>query len=253
VPGADQPRFTSPLRVPKTAELIAAALRRQIVRGELDDGDVLPPETALMEQFAISRPTLREAFRVLESEALITVHRGSHGGARVHKPDIEVAGRFTGLVLQARGTTVADVLCAHALIGAQCARLLTERRTSGDLERLRLAAGGTDGQRESSSNFPHQFHALVVQLCGVDTMQVLEGLLRHVIERASVWKICADRGASDGPANRHAPDDSHRRLVEHVAAGDVDAAEDLWRRHLLDSTNDVTESSAGTATVELLF
>src|SRR5439155_5195777 len=65
------------VRVPKTAELVAAHLRRQIVRGELKEGDALPPETALMEQFNVSRPTLREAFRVLESEALITVRRGS--------------------------------------------------------------------------------------------------------------------------------------------------------------------------------
>ncbi|EIV96383.1 transcriptional regulator, partial [Frankia sp. QA3] len=59
------------VRVPKTAELVAAHLRRQIVRGELHEGDALPPEAVLMEQFGVSRPTLREAFRVLESEALI--------------------------------------------------------------------------------------------------------------------------------------------------------------------------------------
>ncbi|MCK9903482.1 GntR family transcriptional regulator, partial [Frankia sp. Cpl3] len=52
------------IRVPKTAELVAAQLRRQIVRGELVEGDALPPEAVLMEQFGVSRPTLREAFRV---------------------------------------------------------------------------------------------------------------------------------------------------------------------------------------------
>ncbi|MCK9921275.1 GntR family transcriptional regulator, partial [Frankia sp. AgPm24] len=39
------------VRVPKTAELVAAHLRRQIVRGELHEGDALPPEAVLMEQF----------------------------------------------------------------------------------------------------------------------------------------------------------------------------------------------------------
>src|SRR5438445_51107 len=109
------------VRVPKTAELVAAHLRRQIVRGELKEGDALPPETALMEQFSVSRPTLREAFRVLESEALITVRRGSHGGARVHVPNGDVAARYAGLVLQFRETTLADVLEARAVIEPPCA------------------------------------------------------------------------------------------------------------------------------------
>ena len=37
----------TPVRVPKTAELVASHLRRQIVRGELKEGDALPPEAAL--------------------------------------------------------------------------------------------------------------------------------------------------------------------------------------------------------------
>ena len=40
-----------------------------------------------MGQFGVSRPTLREAFRILEAEALISVRRGSRGGARVVAPD----------------------------------------------------------------------------------------------------------------------------------------------------------------------
>src|SRR2546423_893707 len=70
------------VRVPKTAELVARALRRQIIRRELGQGEALPSESALMEQFGVSRPTLREAFRLLESESLIEVRRGVRGGAR---------------------------------------------------------------------------------------------------------------------------------------------------------------------------
>ena len=73
----------TPVRVPKMAELVAARLRRMIVRGELVEGDALPSETALMEEFAVSRPTLREAFRVLESESLINVRRGARGAGPV--------------------------------------------------------------------------------------------------------------------------------------------------------------------------
>ena len=68
-------------RGPRAAALVAAYLRRQIVEGNIQDGDELPSEAVLMEQFDVSRPTLREALRVLESEGLLTVRRGSVGGS----------------------------------------------------------------------------------------------------------------------------------------------------------------------------
>src|SRR5215469_13170744 len=88
------------VRAPKTSELIAAQLRRQIVRGAVKPGEKLPPETRLMEQFGVSRPTIREAFRILETERLITVRPGSRGGAQVVAPDPTVAARYVGLLLQ---------------------------------------------------------------------------------------------------------------------------------------------------------
>ena len=97
------------VRVPKAAELVAADLRRQIIRGELSEGDALPPESELMVRFGVSRPTLREAFRVLESENLIAIRRGARGGARVQPPGREVAARYAAFTLEYRGVTLRDV------------------------------------------------------------------------------------------------------------------------------------------------
>src|SRR3954452_17953247 len=126
----------APVRVPKTAELVASHLRRQIVRGELKEGDALPPEGALMEHFGVSRPTLREAFRVLESEALISVRRGARGGARVHAPDGDVAARYAGLVLQVRGATLADVYAARKAIELAALEAPKHRRSDAGLKPL---------------------------------------------------------------------------------------------------------------------
>jgi GntR family transcriptional regulator, transcriptional repressor for pyruvate dehydrogenase complex len=87
--------------------LLAARIRGQIVRGELKEGDRLPSEIELMERFGVSRPTLREAFRILEAEDLISVKRGSRGGARVTQPSLSVAARYVGLLLQLQGATTA--------------------------------------------------------------------------------------------------------------------------------------------------
>src|SRR4029450_10781895 len=88
---------------PKAAEVVAAELRRQIVTGRLKPGDKLHPENVLTAEFEISRPTLREALRLLESESLITISRGKHGGARVSSIDLGSAARQVGVFLQLQG------------------------------------------------------------------------------------------------------------------------------------------------------
>src|SRR2546423_9905179 len=97
------------LRAPKTAELIASYIRGQVVRGDLQTGDSLPSETVLMEMFGVSRPTLREAFRILEAESLISVRRGARGGAPGGAPGIPVAARYVGLPLPMSRAATADV------------------------------------------------------------------------------------------------------------------------------------------------
>ena len=65
---------------------IADELRGLIVSGELADGASLGREPDLVERFGVSRPSLREALRILETEGLIRVVRGLHGGVVVQSP-----------------------------------------------------------------------------------------------------------------------------------------------------------------------
>lgn len=74
------------VRVPKTAELVVKQIRNAIIRGELADGDMLPAEAHLIAGCEVSRPTVREAVRILESEGLVTVARGARGGRRSAHP-----------------------------------------------------------------------------------------------------------------------------------------------------------------------
>src|SRR3954469_8871331 len=123
-------------KVPKTAELVARRLRQQIVAGLLAEGDSLPSEVALTETLGVSRPTLREAFRVLEAEQLISVRRGARGGARVHAPNADVAARYAGFGLEHQTTTLAGVFAGRGLLDSPCAALLARNRPDADLHEL---------------------------------------------------------------------------------------------------------------------
>src|ERR1700712_971581 len=119
------PQATSgAVRSPKTAELVAQTLRKMIVDGQLTDGDFLPYEADLMTHFQVSRPTLREAVRVLESDRLVEVRRGSRTGARVRVPGPEIVARPAALLLALSGTTLGDVMTARIGIEPYAARPL---------------------------------------------------------------------------------------------------------------------------------
>lgn len=243
------------LRVPKMAELVAAQLRRKIVRGELAEGDALPAETALMEEFAVSRPTLREAFRVLESEALISIRRGARGGARVQIPEGTVAARYAGLVLEYRGTTLKDVYDARTVLEAPCAGMLAQRRTEEDLERLRAAVAEAEGLMDDPSAFIRahmEFHALVVELSGNQTLTVLNGMVRHIIDQANWSHVDLDAGTPENVRANRKGFRAHVALVDLVAERKAEAAEELWRVHLEEAENYLLQNRSMKTVLDLL-
>lgn len=248
-----EPQLT--FRVPKTAELVAQRIRRQIIRGELSEGESLPSETALIEQYGISRPTLREAFRVLEAEQLISVRRGARGGARVHAPRAVVAARYAGLVLEFEGATLADVYEARVLVESPCAALLAKRRTAADL--ARLWAGVEHGEalvddRPRLIRHHTEFHALVVELAGNHTMNLLNGILRQIIDTANIRRVDVDPADSSHDRAFGHGVKAHRKLVELIEAKDVERASALWTKHLVEANSYLLQLPGATTVVDLL-
>src|ERR1700722_14195902 len=133
---------------PKAAEVAVAALRRRIILGLLAEGDALPSEDDLMIELGVSKPTLRQAIRILESESLVTVRRGARGGMHVSVPRIETAAGYAATVLEFRGTTISDLFEAAAALEGHCAAMLARSRNIEQLERLRTAAAAEAAVRD---------------------------------------------------------------------------------------------------------
>lgn len=112
-------------------------LKRQIHSGLLLPQEKLPAERQLSDDFGISRVTLREALRVLETERYIVVRRGAHGGAFVTDEDrlAEIAKRRITRE-PASAMRVLEFLCANEL--AACSHAV-ERRALPELKRMRHA------------------------------------------------------------------------------------------------------------------
>jgi DNA-binding FadR family transcriptional regulator len=229
------------LRAPKTAELIASYIRGQIVRGDLKAGDSLPTETVLMEMFGVSRPTLREAFRILEAESLISVRRGARGGARVVAPDIAVAVRYVGLLLQLGGTTIADVYEARTLLESAIAGLLATGRSRQDLDDLNGCVRDLVALAEGDEHFKdadawsratRQFHDLVLERAGNRTLCVQAKLLRGIVAMHLSPAVVRTGDQPDTQDQFRRLVRSYRKLILLVDARDAGEAERHWRAHL---------------------
>jgi DNA-binding FadR family transcriptional regulator len=112
-------------RIPKGADIVASDLRRQIVTGAIGEGDPVPTEGALMEHYGLSRPSVREALRVLEAEHLVQLVRGAHQGGRARRPNIGTAIWQTGLLMERLGCTVGQLAEAQLIIERCASRMLT--------------------------------------------------------------------------------------------------------------------------------
>jgi DNA-binding FadR family transcriptional regulator len=225
------------VRIPKAAELVASRVRRAIATGEMKDGDSLPSETELMGKFKVSRPTVREGIRILESEGLIRVSRGARGGGRVVGPDHGIVARAAALALQTQGVTIADLYEARTLIEPPAARLAAERRPQEAGHALRAYNAqqlAVVSEETAVARAIAGFHKLLLEECGNGTLAVLGLALHDVFERALVasTRMRAPLPEPDRLRRLRFGFSSHTKLVELIAAGDGPAAEQHWKAHL---------------------
>ncbi len=216
------------------ADLVAQRIRQQIVRGELRDGDWLPTEPELIERFGVSRPTLREAFRLLEADSLVRVRRGPPGGAQVSIPGPEAAAPIFSLLLALQETTVEDVYAARMVIEPPAVRRLAEHGSDTDHEvlaaELERVAAALDGPFGSATV---RFHQQIVRLSGNRTLSTVVTLLGEIMSRhiAAVYDETPLEGTAQAESNRRALR-SYERLVELIRDRDGDGAERHWVEHM---------------------
>jgi DNA-binding FadR family transcriptional regulator len=219
---------------------VARRVRRAIVMGELRTGDSLPSEGQLLEDFQVSRPTIREAIRILESEGLISVSRGARGGARVAAPDSDVVARAAGIALQTRGATIQDVYEARLIIEPPAARMAAERRPKEAAAMLRVHVDQEFAITTNAVAITQaiaDFHRILMEECGNTSVGILALALKGVFERAlqASQRIRPPVELPERQAQLRKGLKSHRKLVELIEAGDGDGAEAHWRLHMVNA------------------
>ncbi|KAF0969846.1 MULTISPECIES: FadR/GntR family transcriptional regulator [Gordonia] len=233
---APQTSTSGAIRSPKTAELVARTLRRMIVDGQLVEGDFLPHEAELMAHFQVSRPTLREAVRVLESERLVEVRRGSRTGARIRIPGPEIVARPAGLLLELSGTSLSEVMQARMVIEPAAAEILAGTGNTAAFDELQsiidvnVKEAYEDGTLARASVF---FHRRMIELSGNSALAMIAGMLNEIAERHIASTIHGDGPMTKSQYNKLVR--SYQKLVDLLRAGDGAGAAAHWQRHMENS------------------
>jgi DNA-binding FadR family transcriptional regulator len=218
--------------VARASSSIAEQIRGAIVSGKLNEGERLPPERDLAEQFGVSRVTVRDALRALEAMGLIEVKVGARGGAFVTVPSGSVVGQTMSDMMIMQALTPEDIVEARLVVELGTVTLATARATEEDIEAMRQL--GERAKRELAAKtytreLSWDFHALLARMAHNLALEGLAGSFRSTL---SMHPLRA-REANAGHARTV---EEHARIFAAIERRDAHAARQEMARHLLRGT-----------------
>jgi DNA-binding FadR family transcriptional regulator len=210
-------------RALKTSERVAMNIVRDIVAQGLRTGDHLPLEAAMVEQYRVSRASLREALRLLEVQGLIRLKPGPGGGPVVGSVEAASLARTQALYFHFSAATYGQLFETQELLEPLCAQLAAS--APGRRELLEpffevIEPESEEDYRELTS----RFHDVIYRLAGNPVLTLLA--------RAVTWIVTDHVVATMDPVElRSAILHEHAELARAIAAGHRDKAQRLMAVH----------------------
>ncbi|MDH6242715.1 GntR family transcriptional regulator [Mycobacterium sp. OTB74] len=217
----------------KVSHLLAGDLRRQILTGQLAADQQLPPEAELTAQLQISRETLREALRILESQQLVEIKRGRGGGAVVRRPGLDAVARYVTLLLQLRKTTLAHLEEARTVIEPPAAELLASQAGFDDIETL-VALHDAERAAHDALSFVtamSAFDQAVIELSGNRTLAIIAGVFRDIYA-GQIYSLIDSTDVSSAEQIARRVIVSHSAFLDAARRGDGALAQNTWSDYL---------------------
>jgi DNA-binding FadR family transcriptional regulator len=242
------------VRVAKLSHAVADRLRMQILSGNRKPGESLPPEAELISIFQVSRPTLREALRILEVEGMIALSRGVRS-AVVQGPSAQRAAEYAAMVMMGANATLNDLHQVRRLLEPPMVEILARKKDRSVLKeletavnRLVAAVNASDfGEALSASN---DFHSQLVRGQPNAALALIVEILTLLAKDS--LKHLIDGGARSEPAMRKNFEKTvvgYERLLNLIQAGDGDGARAFWDGYMQRAAEVLQRSGTGSRKV----
>jgi len=234
-------------RRPRTLALeLVERFGDRIRTGQLQAGDKLPTEAAIMEEFDVSRTVVREAISKLQASGLVETRHGI--GTFVIGPGDGPSFKIT----PEQFSTLQDVIAVLELrigLETEAAGLAAQRRTDANLASLRKAldaviAAVEAGQDSVAADF--QFHLEIARATQNSHFADLMATLgAQIIPRARL-EPAADMN-EERLAYMRRVNAEHESILDAIASQDAEAARAAMRTHLSNSRERRRRAQAQTA------
>ncbi|MGX1591504.1 FadR/GntR family transcriptional regulator [Glutamicibacter sp. NPDC055491] len=216
-------------------EAIVSSIESQVLSGELKIGDHLPGERELVTQFEVSRSSVREAMRVLESNGIVASRPGDPRGAVVLSPTSAPLRKMISRLATTSSSSLADLLIYRMTMESSANSLAATRRSDADLLKLEKAMARMRAARSQSQSAFSQadldFHDVIAQASGHALLQITGEAVRQSIEQLITSSI---EQSSDDEALMQRTLDHHHEVFMAIQKRDAHLAEHLARSSLFE-------------------
>ena len=227
-----EPLVFAPVATQRVSREIARQIQSAIISGKLKPGDKLPSERELISMFGRSRPTIREAFRVLEESGMVSIVSGV--GAIVCEPNLKQLIEPLDVILQMRKVTSSELIEMRIMVELSNIKWACERRTDKDLRSLEEIL-----EREllyiddwnMFYNVDRDFHETIAVAAKNRLSEVLLIVLREAM--LTVVKKGFERLDEQGKRREQTELlEGHRKLYKAIKNHDVHTASECMQGHL---------------------
>lgn len=216
----------APVKSTRIYEEIVRQIQALIEEGTLRSGDQLPPERVLAERFKVSRNSVREALRTLQSLGLIATRPG--GGTFIQETSVESLIEPLALSILNQREAVSELFEARRLLEPSIAKLASQRATGeevAEMERIldeqskEIAAGRTGIAQDAA------FHAAIAGSTHNRAILRLVNALMDLLAQSREETL-------QTPGRPERSHQDHRRILSAIKSRDGRAGQQAMLDHI---------------------
>ncbi len=217
-----------PIRKTRVYEEIVLRVIDMIEQGKLKSGDQLPSERELSETFKVSRSSVREALRTLESQGFLESRHGN--GTYIARQPIEaLIDPLVSIIFTEKDSQI-ELFEMRRLIEPKLVSLAAQRAKPEDLDDLEAILEVQEKQVAQGNvgmDFDKTFHEKLVE---ITRNTILVHLMDSMMDCLTQSR---DRSLQiDGRPKKSLV--RHREIIDAIKSGDCELAEMVMREHLED-------------------
>jgi GntR family transcriptional repressor for pyruvate dehydrogenase complex len=209
----------------RTRSDLVSILTEQISRGDVAEGQLLPSERQLAEEFGLSRSMVREALRTLSERRLIDIIPGR--GSVVLGTNVSNAVEHLITLFDHGGVTPRYLIEARSMIETTAAAQAAERATADGIGRIWHAVNACNAATAllDKVSLDLAFHLAIVRAAGNPLVEVMFRAIQPYIVEILLRSLTDADVTEQGLA-------FHEQVARAIAAHDSDAAAAAMRDHL---------------------